>query len=474
VKRGRRVVLACALLPAIGAFAIAQLVACREAPTARPDLPTPAVPAAVAGGSTDAGLSDASLSAAAVALAAAKYPDLETLWARSISVTCGPNNGVCHNSRQYPDLQTSAGLALAVGKGCNPLRTSPGAIDNLCEPAGDLLALGAFTTRIGNVVPDVRDAPTRLTETLHDPVPESAGGAIAVVQRHPGLPDVRLTLPPAALVSAHGSSVVLDYAALSGVAAPPQSNGAGGSMPGTMATFLLPPTFVPGDETQVGLGDPNGDGVFGFDLGGGLVVPGAPLLSYLFLRVDGPLTLGAGNRLTNVAADPPATEPQMPIANVQFWDASTDLVALWCWIAGLRPDGANADGPIDYAHCSLAGMPAAQHQVGEAATFSDIFANVLRPACASCHVAGGTAPPSLVFDGDVHHAYDAVLGIGAPAPQDGALPFVTPADPSRSYLYLKLVGDPSIHGARMPPAAPLAADALDRIATWIRQGALDD
>ena len=48
-----------------------------------------------------------------------------------------------------------------------------------------------------------------------------------------------------------------------------------------------------------------------------------------------------------------------------------------------------------------------------------------------------------------------------------------PGDPERSYLILKLRGDPTIAGARMPFDGPpyLTSEQIEGIAAWIRAGA---
>ncbi len=404
--------------------------------------------------------------------AAAKYPDLRTLWARSISRTCGPNNGVCHDSRQFPDMQTASGLLGAVGIRCNQIRDQAGSIDNLCEPPGDELQIGTFKTRIGNVTPDSQTAPTQLTVTLHDPIPQGTTGAMAVVRERQGLATLTFAIPKSAVVSSTGQSVIVSYAALNTNATPaPAPPGA----TNTMAVFLDPASYVPGDDTQVELGDPNGDGVFGADLGGALIKPGDPLNSYLFLRITSPLDLGPGNTQTNVSPSMAGqTEPQMPIANFQYWDIDNDALALWCWISNMAPDGSNADGPIDYTSCDTSKMPSPHHQGGEASTFSSVFSNILQPNCSSCHHAGGSAPSSFQVT-DLDTTYDNLLGFGTSGPTEVmGMPFVTRDDPTHSYLFLKITGDPSITGARMPLGGQLQQGDIDAIGTWVSQGANND
>ena len=398
--------------------------------------------------------------------AAEKYPDVFALWERSISRTCGPNNGVCHNSKQFPDLQTVGGFLESIGSRCNQIRTDPKAVNNLCEPSGDVLRIGAFESRIGQVTDS--GAPESIVLSLHDPPPESASGTISIVRRRPGVPEVELALPAGAVVSTQpdAKTITLDHALLSDPEAAP------GPFGGSLADFLGPHDFFTGSEAEIELGDPNGDGVFGADLGGAVITPGDPLRSYLFLRVIGPLAVG-GDELTHVG-DATSEEPQMPIANYQYWDIDNDVVALWCWIRGMDEGGANASAPIDYDHCDLEGLPEIHHQGGEATTFSSVYEEILVSNCAGpCHHEGTKESTTFVM-GDARQTYDVLLGIAGTGPSNAlGLPFVTPNAPEKSLLYLKITGEPSA-GSIMPPGAQLAEGSVAAVETWIRQGAEDN
>jgi hypothetical protein len=400
--------------------------------------------------------------------AQAKYPDLRTFWARSVARTCGPNNGVCHDNRQFPDMQTASGLLDAVNKRCNQIRDNPSSIDNLCEPLGDSIQIGGFVTRIGTITPQPSaTAPTSLAITTRDPVPAGASGSVAIVRQPPNLPKVVLPVPSGAMQAAADHTITLEYSTLTNKTTAPAPGG-------SLAGFLLPAVFTPGDDTQVELGDPNGDGIFGADLGGALIKPGDPLKSYLFLRVLSPIAVGPGQMLTNTAA-PASTEAQMPIANFQYWDVDHDMVALWCWISTMKTDGSNADGPIDYAHCDTSQMPQVMHQDGEAITFSSVYASVLSPNCSSCHHSGTTQATTFYMN-SLQDTYDVLLGIQGTGPSENklGLPYVTKSDPTKSYLYLKVTGSPLITGAKMPLGGALPQSALDDLNNWISQGANND
>ncbi len=404
--------------------------------------------------------------------AAAKYPDLRTFWGRSVARTCGPNNGVCHDNRQFPDMQTVSGLLDAVNQRCNQIRQDPSTVDNLCESAGDFVQIGAFQTRVGKVSHAPADSATTITITLKDAIPAGTTGNVAILRQRTGLGTLTFPIPKAAVMSAAGQQLTLVRAIL---ADPKQAPGPGGTTaaPASMATFLDPAAYTPGDQNQVELGDPNGDQIFGADLDGAIIKPGAPMKSYLFLRVLSPLSVGANPDTSMVG--PQTTEAQMPIANFQYWDVDNDLTALWCWISGMKPDGSNADGPIDYAHCDVSQMPAAMHQDGEASTFTSVYTNVLEPTCARCHYTGNTQGTTFYMD-SLAETYDVLLGISGSGPSEHklGLPFVTRSDPSKSYLYLKITNDPNIEGAGMPLGADLPPGAADALNNWISQGANDN
>jgi hypothetical protein len=50
---------------------------------------------------------------------------------------------------------------------------------------------------------------------------------------------------------------------------------------------------------------------------------------------------------------------------------------------------------------------------------------------------------------------------------------VTPGDPNSSLLYRKLLDMPPC-GSRMPPTGALMPEDIERIRTWISNGALDN
>ncbi len=114
--------------------------------------------------------------------------------------------------------------------------------------------------------------------------------------------------------------------------------------------------------------------------------------------------------------------------------------------------------------------PPAASGGGAAFTFSQIQQEIFTPTCAKsgCHAAA-TASEGLVLDAGRSYG----LLVGHPASEQGSLARVEPGNPERSYLILKLRGDPSISGQRMPQDGPpfLTQAQIDGIAGWIRAGA---
>jgi cytochrome c len=104
-------------------------------------------------------------------------------------------------------------------------------------------------------------------------------------------------------------------------------------------------------------------------------------------------------------------------------------------------------------------------------TFSQIQTQIFTPICAKsgCHAASTGGQAGLVLDAG--QSYSNL--VGRPSTENSTLNRVEPGAPERSYMILKLRGDPSITGERMPFDGPpyLSDEQIARIAAWIRQGA---
>jgi hypothetical protein len=249
--------------------------------------------------------------------AAADYPTFRSLHEAVIAPTCGPRGGVCHNSKQFPDLHTPDNMLAAVGQRCNQLTEDPMAILDLCEPAGDRLLLqtgpdAGFSAPVGYVVA----AGGVATLTLHDPVPHSAAGVTGVVIRDIDA-DHHMEVALGAVVTTRAGAASIAIPDL-------------GALSAGLQYFLTSP-YMPGFAGQIRGGDPNRNGTFGHDLGGALIKPGAAASSFLVLRILGVVL------------------PRMPLANGTL--TAEQVYAIECWIEQMDADGSNADGPIDYGRC---------------------------------------------------------------------------------------------------------------------------
>jgi hypothetical protein len=252
--------------------------------------------------------------------AAAAYPTLEALHAKIVLPSCGAVNGVCHNANEYPDLGTPESLQATVNARCNTATSDPSQIHDLCEPAGDMLLVEngpdrGFRTRIGYVIDQTSQTPSVVVLTLHDAPAHDAAHVQASIVRDAD-PQNLLTIPLGPVLTTQAGQRRAAVAA-------------DDVRPGL--DYFLTSSYTPGFSAQILLGDPNGNGIFGADLGGALVKPGAPAKSFFVQRILG------------------VVQPQMPLANGDLTPEQID--AIECWIDRLLPDGSNAAGPIDYATC---------------------------------------------------------------------------------------------------------------------------
>jgi hypothetical protein len=111
--------------------------------------------------------------------------------------------------------------------------------------------------------------------------------------------------------------------------------------------------------------------------------------------------------------------------------------------------------------------------LGEPVAYGEVQAVWAEYGCTGCH-------PGVNSSLDLREgrSYDDLVGIRAL--EDPELVRVVAGDPSSSFLYLKLGGDPPVAdipgiGTRMPPrAAPIDPGDLDLVRRWIAQGAKDE
>lgn len=228
--------------------------------------------------------------------------------------TCSPDGGVCHNSKEYPDLHTAGNLLDSIWKPCNLAESKSQGVVDMCEPPGEWLEIltgtqKGFKTRIAWTAPE----DSRWVITLEAPIPGECWPHVAGfrIVAGDGSNEVLLELFQEILeVKCGQTKVYLNY----------------------FNTFG--PELQDALQWRVQGGDPNRNGVFGYDFGGALIVPGELERSYLLLRMLGVV---------------PGTP--MPLANQPLDDK--EWLALMCWIETLS-DTPSVMDVIDYDGCEAA------------------------------------------------------------------------------------------------------------------------
>lgn len=244
--------------------------------------------------------------------AAEQMPTYLHLHAQVVFRTCSPTSGVCHNTKEFPDLHTPGNMLDSVGKGCN-LGEEPTDIFDRCEPPGDLLVLttgdaDGFEGRIAWHELDGDDWKI----VLEEPIPGDCGPHRASARFASGEDgETILRADGAPLLVECGSETVT-----------------------LLDVVTLGPVVYEGLLRRVSMGDPNRNGVFGYDGDYGQIIPGNPERSYLIARMLGTV---------------PGT--RMPLANEPLTDA--EWIALFCWVETLDADPTEED-PIRYDECEFA------------------------------------------------------------------------------------------------------------------------
>lgn len=250
-----------------------------------------------------------------------QFPRLLDLQMKVISTTCSPNPNVCHNSNNFPNLETAGNTIANVGEPCNVELPDRSQGWNGCERPADIVRAGStLTTRLKWVE---RVGPQSWRVGLEE------------------APEVTQTILAPEFRSAEGD-VLLSASEFWGV-----------SMALVQGTDIASISVADGDfvaafvdsvlATIIG-GDPNEDGIWGGDEESGvergaLFYPGSPERSYFWGRITGTVP---GSR--------------MPLANAPLSNAAYTAIA--CWIEGLSGDGMDdAEDLIDYGACSYALAP---------------------------------------------------------------------------------------------------------------------
>ena len=394
--------------------------------------------------------------------AQARYQTGLDLHRKLVLRSCGGTNGVCHNQKEYPDLHTAATFASAVDAPCNVQPGSWSTVFDRCEQRGDRFRFEADDFKEIEIgwVDYVKGDPVELGNGV---TPDASTPGIHIVLHDPlptGVRDGWKTgLFVRTFVTADGNVEEIAFTSYQ-----------------TRWWLLDGRTHLYGEVREyqaddvtaliasgISQGDRNRNGVFGARMGFTvpLINPGKPEESYLVARLRG--YMGA-DRIPG---------SRMPLANQP--PSVPDMVALMCFIERLQKDPAARDtsGPIDYGNCSYTADPQALNLVGNGVTWNGRVKPALQANCGGCH---GGANPQFGLDLLSEQAWTRLMGASAQKPE---LKLIQPGQPEKSYLWLKITGDGSIYGKRMPidpqnGAGQLPQDVLDAIETWIVAGALQD
>ncbi|HLT40786.1 MAG TPA: hypothetical protein VK034_31130 [Enhygromyxa sp.] len=375
--------------------------------------------------------------------------------------TCTPNGGVCHNSKEFPDLRTPANFVAAFGQNCNVQYGEYQSVYDRCERPGDRFKLSGGGVNTGQVeVGWIESIPGPRFEGEGLPPADSPGFHIHLADPLPGdQTNVYATGEFERTFINDGK--VQDF---------------------TFAEYSTRWYILPGrrhliaevreyqlDQVQellsVGIieGDPNRNEVYGARQNDPvhLLDPGSPETSYLIARLRGEML---GEQIPG---------SRMPLANAPF--TIEEMLALFCLVEGFPENGTEADleRGIDYASCSYSDDPAGLNLLGEGVTWSARISKILEFNCGGCH--SGTAPAAeLTLLGE-----DVYARLLEPSMQNPEMPLITPGVPEQSYLYLKLIGDDSIVGNPMPYNPLTGKGALSEaeiadVLTWITNGAVEN
>ena len=106
------------------------------------------------------------------------------------------------------------------------------------------------------------------------------------------------------------------------------------------------------------------------------------------------------------------------------------------------------------------------------ATLTNIQKNIFNLNCAlsGCHAGSSPAQGQNLSEGQ---AFSNIVNVSSN--EVPGLLRVNPQNPDQSYLVLKIEGDPSIVGSRMPLGrTPLSQEQINLIRQWISEGAMDN
>lgn len=374
--------------------------------------------------------------------------------------SCTPNDGVCHNRKEYPELRTPAAFMATFGAPCNVQAGEAASIFDGCEPVGDRFFLDSWANKQKDTqeIAWIQEVKGEYSKDRKNLRPSSST---------PGL-HVRLLAP-----------VKLEKQGAWGTARFERGSGEGASVLQRFAAHWW--TYEGGNvlfaqvrpyqrkgvaailDAGIAEADPNRNGISGAKLGPSaqMLQAGAPDKSYLIARVRGEMQ---GHKIPG---------SRMPLANQPL--TIPEMLALYCFVEGYDEVDrrTNLAAPIDYRNCSYSKNPGELNLLGEGVTWKGRVQKILESHCGGCHGAKNPAAELALVGPEV---YARLL---RPAKQVPAMPLVTPGDVKKSYLYAKLAHDPEIQGVGMPIDAEgkpqkLSQAELGDILTWISNGAVED
>lgn len=385
------------------------------------------------------------------------------LHAKVVLRSCGPLGGVCHNQKEYPDMRTPYNFLSLIDAPCNVQSGTLEGVYDRCERVGDRFALDSgpeieigWIEVISDETPDEEDEVGPRMPGLHLHLADPIGN---VEENSDQIGRFIRTFVAGGLVEdiSYARFNTRWYVFDGGLHVVGRVRG---RLEDDVKALL---------EVGVEQGDLNRNGVFGArpdDEGVSrgpvaLISRGSPETSYLVARLFGRME------------GEPVPGSRMPLANPPF--SLPEMLALFCFIEGLPAEGnVNLASPIDYKNCSYSDPEThdALTVEGVGTGWPDRIAPLLEANCGGCHSKERAEAGLVLVGADV---YDALVNQPAGGDPEGR-PYVTPGDPSRSYLYLKLTDDPSIAGLGMPldplqGVRKLSTTELGDIEAWILGGA---
>ncbi|HEX5747134.1 MAG TPA: hypothetical protein VFZ09_12900 [Archangium sp.] len=392
------------------------------------------------------------------------YPTGIDLHRKLVMRTCSGTNGVCHNQKEYPDLHTPATFVASINAPCNVQSGTATGVFDRCERLGDRfrftepafkeVEIGWFELVRGET-PELDPRGTRPDEStpglhlhLHDPVPVTSERINATGTFIRNFINDQGDVQELAFASYETRWWVLgDRRHLFAEVRENQRD----TVEGLVASGIVQ-------------GDQNRNGTYGARIVGNtvpLIKPGKPEESYLVARLRGYMKRGGEQE--------PVPGTRMPLANQP--PNVQDMLALMCFIEGLDPNATqwSLSSAIDYNKCSYSANPSALSLAGSGDTWSARVLPILQSNCGGCH--GGENPQGgLNLLGTSREVYQRL--VLKPSVQKPTMNLIQPGSLDKSYLVLKLTGDGSIVGSRMPinplnGNSPLPEAERQSIENWV-------